>query len=88
MIVPSVYVNNVVQRGGLSAANVLSSICAGYLEGTQPEVCGCVSATPDQVVACVKSGNYHPLPPGTKVTQQDKHATQIASSPRRPGVVA
>ena len=38
VIVPSVYVNNVVQRGGLSSVNVLSSICAGYLEGTQPKV--------------------------------------------------
>jgi len=54
VIVPSVYVNNVVQRGALSANNVLSSICAGYLAGTQPPVCNCVNAPPDKVTKCVK----------------------------------
>lgn len=66
VIVPSVYVNNVVQRGGLSSVNVLSSICAGYLEGTQPPVCNCVAATPDQVLACVQSGDFRP--PSAKVS--------------------
>lgn len=69
VIVPSVYVNNVVQRGGLSSVNVLSSICAGYLEGTQPPVCNCVAATPDQVLACVQSGDFRP--PSAKVGRED-----------------
>ncbi|TFJ86979.1 hypothetical protein NSK_001313 [Nannochloropsis salina CCMP1776] len=61
VIVPSVYVNNVVQRGGISSVTVLSSICAGYLEGTQPKVCNCVGVAPDQVMTCVQGGDYRPV---------------------------
>lgn len=38
VIVPTVYVNNVAERGGISTAAVLSTICAGYKSGTAPDV--------------------------------------------------
>lgn len=38
VIVPTVYVNNVAERGGISTAAVLSTICAGYKPGTEPDV--------------------------------------------------
>jgi hypothetical protein len=55
VILPSIYVNNVVQRGGLSAVNVLNSICAGYLSGTQPEVCACSGSSPENIHSCVSN---------------------------------
>lgn len=39
VIVPTVFVNNVAERGGISTPAVLSTICAGYADGTEPEVC-------------------------------------------------
>eukprot|EP00752_Nemacystus_decipiens_P010339 g9211.t1 len=41
VIVPTVFVNNVAERGGISTPAVLSTICAGYADGTEPEVCRC-----------------------------------------------
>lgn len=38
VIVPTVFVNNVAERGGISSAAVLSTICAGYKSGTAPDV--------------------------------------------------
>ena len=38
VIVPTVFVNNVAERGGISTAAVLSTICAGYADKTAPEV--------------------------------------------------
>lgn len=68
-----------VQRGGLSSVNVLSSICAGYLEGTQPPVCNCVAATPDQVLACVQSGDFRP--PSAKVCEKGHEGRMFARLP-------
>ena len=41
VVTPTVYVNNVVERGGISLASVLSTICVGYASGTEPNVCKC-----------------------------------------------
>ncbi|CAM9511835.1 unnamed protein product [Chrysoparadoxa australica] len=41
VILPTVYVNNIVERGGISAAAVMTTICAGYESGTAPDICKC-----------------------------------------------
>lgn len=41
MIVPTVFVNNVAERGGISTTAVLSTICAGYADKTEPDVRNC-----------------------------------------------
>jgi hypothetical protein len=39
VIVPSAFVNNAVIRGALSVGTMFRAICAGYSEGSMPEVC-------------------------------------------------
>ncbi|CAN0238396.1 unnamed protein product, partial [Hapterophycus canaliculatus] len=57
VIVPTVFVNNVAERGGISSAAVLSTICAGYKSGTAPEVCRCAGHTSsDMVTTCMTGG--------------------------------
>eukprot|EP00953_Heterococcus_sp_UTEX-ZZ885_P024786 13527-Heterococcus_DN1.PRE.4 len=41
VVTPTIYVNNVVERGGIFTASVLSTICVGYSSGTEPDVCKC-----------------------------------------------
>ncbi|CAM9430404.1 unnamed protein product [Scytosiphon promiscuus] len=54
VIVPTVFVNNVAERGGISSAAVLSTICAGYKSGTAPDVCRCAGqASSDMVYGCM-----------------------------------
>jgi len=65
VIVPSVYVNNVVERGGVTSTTVLSTICAGYAPGTQPDICACTGMTREPMLACVRNGG--PLPPPVNV---------------------
>ena len=40
IVVPTVYVNTVAMRGGISDQTVFSTICSGFLDGTSPEVRG------------------------------------------------
>eukprot|EP00903_Cladosiphon_okamuranus_P010383 g9822.t1 len=56
VIVPTVFVNNVAERGGISTAAVLSTICAGYADGTQPDVCRCSGQSSyDLIDACMNN---------------------------------
>jgi len=55
VFLPTVFVNNVALRGALSASSVFTAICAGFLVGTEPDVClncsGCRN-----IDSCAKSG--------------------------------
>jgi hypothetical protein len=55
IIVPSVYVNNVVQRGAVTSNSVFNMICSGFLDGTQPEICQECMYTND-MHKCVNGG--------------------------------
>lgn len=63
VIVPTVFVNNVAERGGISTPAVLSTICAGYADGTEPEVrtTSCVRAPPCCVRLWVICNPFHAL---------------------------
>jgi len=39
VILPATYVNNAALRGALEFATVFKAICAGYMKGSEPEVC-------------------------------------------------
>lgn len=55
VIMPTAFVNNVALRGGLTATNIFNAICAGFAEGTVPDICtqcaGC-----SEVVSCIDAG--------------------------------
>lgn len=54
VIVPTVFVNNVAERGGISTAAVLTTICAGFKSGTEPAVCRCAGElSADLVDSCM-----------------------------------
>uniref|UniRef100_A0A6V1XHF6 Uncharacterized protein n=1 Tax=Heterosigma akashiwo TaxID=2829 RepID=A0A6V1XHF6_HETAK len=54
VIVPSVYVNGVVERGAVLSTTVLSTVCAGYAPGTEPSICACASGVGrEEMMACV-----------------------------------
>ena len=56
VVLPTAFVNTAAIRGQLSSANVFSAICAGYSDGTKPQVCDkCASCT--DPVACIKKGS-------------------------------
>ena len=59
VIVPSVYINQVPQRGAISRTNVLNTICAGYLEGTEPQVCTCSNLQKDEQEKCIQEGGVY-----------------------------
>ena len=53
VIIPSVFINQVFEKGGLTPGAVLTGICAGYLAGTAPSVCNCAGlATAEDIRAC------------------------------------
>jgi hypothetical protein len=52
-ITPTVVVNGVIERGGTNQAAVLTTICNGYLDGTQPEVCKCTQLATLAIPNCV-----------------------------------
>merc|ERR1712154_192417 len=52
VVLPTAFVNTVPLRGGLTSSSVFNAICAGYLEGTQPEICMTCAGCPD-LVKCV-----------------------------------
>ena len=54
VVVPTVYVNTVAMRGGISAQTVFSTICSGFLDGTSPEVCNRCALCFD-VTGCVQA---------------------------------
>ncbi|KAG5176720.1 hypothetical protein JKP88DRAFT_270825 [Tribonema minus] len=61
VVIPTVYVNNVVERGGITAASVLTTICSGYAGGTEPKVCSCAGqGSSTAVKLCVRNGGKPP----------------------------
>ncbi|GMH99026.1 hypothetical protein TrST_g8310 [Triparma strigata] len=55
IIVPTTYVNTVAMRGSISTSSVFNTICAGFLDGTAPEICGSCYNCFD-VAGCVHEG--------------------------------
>jgi hypothetical protein len=53
VVVPTTLVNTVPIRGGLNADALFNAICAGYLEGTQPDICMTCAGCPD-LITCTK----------------------------------
>eukprot|EP00640_Fibrocapsa_japonica_P001608 CAMPEP_0113939512 /NCGR_PEP_ID=MMETSP1339-20121228/5811_1 /TAXON_ID=94617 /ORGANISM="Fibrocapsa japonica" /LENGTH=494 /DNA_ID=CAMNT_0000943029 /DNA_START=70 /DNA_END=1554 /DNA_ORIENTATION=- /assembly_acc=CAM_ASM_000762 len=53
VITPSVYVNNIAERGAMTAPQVMSTICAGYAAGTEPGICQCTGMSREDLLACV-----------------------------------
>lgn len=56
VIMPTTFVNNVAIRGSMDVANVFQAICAGYEQGTKPEICSRCSQCGDPV-KCVQHGH-------------------------------
>uniref|UniRef100_A0A7S4JDJ8 PA domain-containing protein n=1 Tax=Odontella aurita TaxID=265563 RepID=A0A7S4JDJ8_9STRA len=55
VILPSAFVNGSPLRGELSFSVMFKAICAGYLEGTEPDVCARCAFCPDERM-CVTNG--------------------------------
>jgi len=56
IILPSLFVNNAPLRGAVSTAEVFEAICAGYLVGSEPDICNKCNGCSD-VVQCVSKGH-------------------------------
>jgi len=56
VVVPTAFVNTAALRGALTVANVFHAICAGFMDGSQPQICGKCSNCPD-VLGCVNKGH-------------------------------
>jgi len=54
VVVPTAFVNTAAIRGALTVGNVFSAICAGYVQGTVPQICTMCSQCSD-AVGCVKN---------------------------------
>jgi len=53
---PTLVVNNITIRGGVTSASVLAAICAGFEKDTEPYMCECVNkAAPGKLQECVAS---------------------------------
>jgi len=61
VVLPTAFVNTAALRGQLSTANVFSAICAGYAEGTRPDICDQCSLCSD-ISACAKTGRCSSSP--------------------------
>jgi len=57
-LIPSIYVNEVYVTGAISTSRVLATICRGYEENTQPDVCMCVEKPPSEQMPCVEDRGY------------------------------
>merc|ERR1711957_319705 len=55
VILPTIFVNAVALRGALTDNTVISAICSGFLEGTQPAICDKCSLCNDKM-SCVIDG--------------------------------
>jgi len=55
VVLPTAFVNTAAIRGALSSNTVFAAICAGFLDGTEPETCQTCGACPDKL-GCVSSG--------------------------------
>ena len=57
VVLPTMFVNTVALRGALATNTVFSAVCAGFHEGTTPEICDQCSGCAD-VSECVKKGGH------------------------------
>mmetsp|Transcript_712 Transcript_712/g.1063 ORF Transcript_712/g.1063 Transcript_712/m.1063 type:complete len:515 (-) Transcript_712:210-1754(-) len=48
VIIPALFVNKVVIRGTLNFKTIFQAVCAGYLTGTEPDICSMCSSCPDE----------------------------------------
>ena len=55
VVIPASYINDVELRGALTASTVFSGICAGFLDGTEPDICKKCSGCPE-LNDCVTTG--------------------------------
>lgn len=55
VVIPTAFVNTAAIRGALSPSNVFSAICAGFEEGTKPDICAKCGKCSD-AVTCVEKG--------------------------------
>jgi len=74
IIVPSTYVNRVAMRGTINDGSVFNTICAGFLDGTAPEICFQCSNCFD-TAGCVHEGYCG----GTKKSGSVSGATLVLS---------
>ena len=42
LMLPTVVVNNVIERGGVTPVAVLSTVCSGFVQGSEPDLCSCI----------------------------------------------
>lgn len=56
VVIPTVFVNNVPLRGSLTSSTVVHAICAGFAEGSAPDICSVCSSCSD-AGACVLKGS-------------------------------
>lgn len=54
VVVPTAFVNTAAIRGGLKSTNIFAGICAGFSEGTQPDICKQCATCTDPVGCAVK----------------------------------
>jgi len=57
MLLPTIIVNGVIERGSSSAGQVAETICAGYEPGTEPTLCTCMRDKGDYVASCIEGGD-------------------------------
>jgi len=55
VVVPTAFVNTAAIRGALTVTNIFDAICAGFAEGSTPDICNKCSRSSD-ALACIKSG--------------------------------
>lgn len=55
IVLPTVFVNNAALRGALSASTTITALCAGFAEGTKPEICDICADCPFKM-QCVENG--------------------------------
>lgn len=55
VVIPTAFINTAAIRGSLTASNVFAAICAGYQDGTTPDICAKCGKCAD-AVTCVDKG--------------------------------
>lgn len=69
VVLPTAFVNTAAMRGHLSSSSVFHAICAGYAEGTKPDICDKCGSCSD-AVACVTGGGGCPTGGATSTSGQ------------------
>lgn len=77
VVIPSAFVNDAVIRGSLTPTNVLTAICAGFSDGTAPDVCrtcgNCRDASECAETGECKAGFVNGGPGGNSSSSVSKH---------------